>query len=191
MTLWEILLIAFGVSLDSMAVSAAGSVCPGKFSKRHCAFNAALFFGGFQFIMPVAGFFAAGFLTGIVAEFDHYVAFLLLLFVGVKMIHDALKNSDDPESCPVGEFFSAGNMVVPAVATSMDALAVGAGIAFSGNQVWFPAIAMGIVTGIMSALSVFAGKKIVEKFGSGKIGAAGGVAIIIVGVKILLEHLLK
>ncbi len=191
MTLWETLLIAFGVSLDAMAVSAAGSVCPGKFSKRHCAVNAALFFGGFQFIMPVAGFFAAGMLTGVVAEFDHYVAFLLLLFVGGKMILDALKAEKDPEKCPVGEFFSARNMVLPAVATSLDALAVGAGIAFSGNQVWFPAMAMGVVTGIISALSVYAGKLVVDKFGSGKIGIAGGTAIIIVGVKILLEHLLK
>lgn len=191
MALWEILLIAFGVSLDAMAVSAAGSVCPGRFSRRHCALNAALFFGGFQFVMPVAGFFAAGLLTGVIAEIDHYVAFVLLVFVGGKMIRDALSAEKDPEKCPVGEFFSAGNMILPAVATSLDAMAVGAGIAFAGNQIWLPAAAMGVNTGIISALSVYAGKKIEQKFGSGKIGVVGGAAIIAVGVKILTEHLLK
>ena len=193
MSYWEILLIAFGVSIDAAAVSAAGSICPGTFSKRHCAFNAAIFFGGAQFIMPVAGFLAAGIFSKQVEAFDHYLALIMLLFVGGKMIWEACRNQDEgsKDSCPLGDFFAARNMVVPAIATSLDALAVGAGIAFAGNDIWIPAAAMGIVTAICSAVSVYIGKLMVNKCSSGKLAIAGGIAIIAVGIKIFLEDILS
>ncbi|MBR2345654.1 MAG: manganese efflux pump [Lentisphaeria bacterium] len=190
----EILLIAFGVSIDAAAVSAAGSACPGTFTRKHCAWNAALFFGGAQFIMPVAGFFAAGTVRGKLAAVDHYAALLLLCFVGGKMIWESWcsRNACENARCPLGgDFFAARNMFVPAVATSLDALAVGAGIAFAGNSIWIPAAAMGIVTGICSALSVYAGKFVMKKCGSWYFGIAGGIAIIAVGVKIFLEDILS
>ena len=188
----EILLIAFGVSIDAAAVSVSGSLCPGKYSKWHCAFNAALFFGGFQFFMPVCGFFAANILTGFVEKFNHYIAFILLLIVGGKMILENLQN--DPEkssSCPLGEFFSPVNLLIPAIATSLDAMAIGAGLAFAGKPIWVPSTAMGVVTALVSILCVFIGKKIADKkhWLSDKLAAIGGIAIILIGVKILLQHL--
>lgn len=191
MQIWEILLLAFSVSVDAAAVSAAGMTCAGNFSRRHCAFNAAMFFGGFQFIMPVAGFFAAGFLTDVIAKFDHWVAFGLLFLVGGKMIWESWRDgNEETASCPADGFFAARNMWFPAIATSLDALAVGAGIAFAGtSRIWIPAAAMGIITGICSAASVYIGQKIVKKCGARNLGSAGGLAIIAVGTKILLEHI--
>ena len=193
MALIEILLISFGVSIDAFAVSTSGSLCKPFLPRRIQALNAALFFGIFQFIMPVIGFFLAGLAMDLVRSIDHYVAFALLGFVGGKMIWEACRNQDEgsKDSCPLGDFFAARNMVVPAIATSLDALAVGAGIAFAGNDIWIPAAAMGIVTAICSAVSVYIGKLMVNKCGSGKLAIAGGIAIIAVGIKIFLEDILS
>ncbi len=186
----EILLIALGVSVDAAAVSVSGSLCPGKYSKRHCAFNAALFFGGFQFFMPVIGFFAAGIFAETVKAVDHYLAFGLLTFVGGKMIYEALVRNESDPKCPLGEFFSAKNLIMPAVATSLDALAIGAGLSFSGNPIWLPASAMGIVTAIISGICVFLGKHLAEPAVSEKdMTIAGGSVIILIGLKILLQDL--
>lgn len=191
MSIAEIILIAFGVSVDAAAVSVSGSLCPGKYSKWHCVFNAALFFGGFQFFMPIAGFYLAGLLTGKFADFDHYLAFALLTFVGAKMIYEAFcKTDNEKKSCPLGEFFSAGNLLLPAIATSIDALAIGAGLAFSGISVWIPATAMGIVTGTVSAICVILGKKLADCSKNEKIMTIiAGCVIIIIGIKILLQDL--
>ncbi len=188
----EILLIAFGVSIDAAAVSVSGSLCPGKYSKRHCAFNAALFFGGFQFFMPLAGFYAASILAGLVEKFDHYIAFTLLLIVGGKMIwENSHKNSPEINACPLGEFFSPANLIIPAIATSLDAMAIGASLAFSGKPVWISAAAMGVITGTVSAICVFAGKKLADKKcgSSGTLAIIGGIVIVLIGIKILLQDL--
>lgn len=193
MTGFEILLISFGVSIDAVAVSAAGAVCPGKFSKYHSAANAALFFGLFQFFMPVLGFFAVGFFTETVKQFDHFIAFFLLLFVGGKMIIDSIKESRGTEKncCPAGDFFAAKRLFIPAIATSLDALAVGAGIAFSGTStIIFPALTMGIVTAVCSGTAVLLGKYLQKTLRhTTLLSIAGGLAIIAVGCKILWEHL--
>lgn len=184
----EILLIAFGVSVDAAAVSVSGSQCPGKYSKRRCACNAALFFGGFQFLMPVAGFFAAGIFSVTVSAFDHYLAFGLLTAVGGKMIFEAFSDKKSEAKCPLHEFFSAKNLIIPAIATSLDALAIGAGLAFSQNTIWLPAAAMGIVTAAVSAVCVALGKKLAETSLNEKfLTVAGGSVIILVGTKILLQ----
>jgi putative Mn2+ efflux pump MntP len=191
MRCWEILLLAFSVSIDAVAVSAAGMTCAGNFSRRHCAFNAAVFFGGFQFLMPVAGFFEATVVSQKIELFDHWVAFALLTAVGGKMIYESWRHdSDTPEKCPVKGFFAFSNMWLPAVATSLDALAVGAGLAFAGNTgIWGPAAAMGFFTGLCSAASVYISQHIITFCGSKHIGAAGGIAIVVIGIKILCEHL--
>ena len=191
MNLFEILLIAFGVSVDAFAVSVGGAMGCSKNSLRN-GFNAGLFFGGFQFLMPVAGFFAASLLSGFVGKFDHWCAFGLLVFVGGKMVWDGLRgeknDGGNPEVCQL-DFFSPAKLFVPAIATSLDALAVGGSIAFAGNAIWLPAAAMGIVTGIISFCGVELGYKL-KSFGCEKaMTVAGGVVIILIGVRILAEHL--
>ena len=182
----EILLIAFGVSVDAAAVSVAGAISPGRMSRWRCAGNAALFFGGSQFVMPVIGFFCAGKITAKVAAFDRYLAFAMLALVGGKMLVEAW-HGQERKACPNGEFFSAGNMIVPALATSLDALAVGAGIAFAGHRIWYPAAAMGIVTAAVSTVCVYAGSWIGRRIGVRWAASVGGVAVIIVGIKFLTE----
>ena len=191
----EIILISLGVSVDAAAVSVSGALCPGKYSRWRCAFNAALFFGGFQFFMPLAGFYAGSWLTDLfdVRSYDHYLAFVLLAIVGGKMIKEGLDQKEaDGKSCPLGEFFSFGNLFLPAVATSLDALAIGGGIAFTRSGIWLPAAAMGLVTALTSAVCVISGKILAQKFSScsGKLTAAAGVVIILIGVKIMLSDLL-
>lgn len=190
MIIAEILLIALGVSIDAAAVSVSGSLCPGKFTKRHCAINAALFFGGFQFIMPLIGFFTAGIFSHAVRHFDHYLAFALLLFVGGKMIFEACRNEEADNSCPLGEFFSARNLIIPAIATSIDALAIGAGLAFSDRGIWLPSAAMGIVTAMVSAVCVMLGSRLrIKELPAKKITILAGTVIILIGAKILLQDL--
>ena len=191
MNWFEIILIALGVSVDAFAVSVGGAMGCQKNSWRNGC-NAALFFGGFQFLMPVAGFFAAALLAGFVEKYDHWCAFILLALVGGKMIFEGVKKEEkkeDPVVCQL-DFFSPLKLFVPAVATSLDALAVGGSIAFAGNTIWIPAAAMGIVTGIISFGGVELGYKL-KSFGCEKVMTAiGGVVIVLIGLRILLGHLL-
>ena len=192
MSIIEILLISFGVSIDAFAVSTSGSLCKPFLPRRIQALNAALFFGIFQFIMPVIGFFAAGLAMDFVRSADHYIAFGLLGFVGGKMIWEAWKGDDDPDVCDpnaVSDFFAVKNMFVPAIATSLDAMAVGAGFAFSQRPLWIPAISMGVITGIVSAFGVFLGSRLRNIIPQKYLTSAGGIAIIAIGAKILITDL--
>ena len=186
----EILLIALGVSVDAFAVSVGGAMGCQKNTVRN-SFNAGLFFGGFQFLMPVAGFFAAAVFTGFVDKYDHWCAFGLLLLVGGKMIYDGLKKEpgapEEPAVCQL-DFFSPAKLFIPAIATSLDALAVGGSITFSGNPIWVPAISMGVITGIISFMGVELGYKL-KTFGCEKLMTAiGGAVIVLIGVRILVSH---
>lgn len=185
------LLISGGVAIDAAVVSAAGTACAGTMSRRRCAVSAAMFFGGFQFLMPLIGSLAVGWFADKVEFCGHALACGLLTMVGARMIVEAARGGRecDAQTCPEGGFFAAGNMVLPAVATSVDALAVGAGIALVGDPVWALAALMGIVTGIGSAASVYAGRGLMEKFGPRRAEIVGGAVIIGIGVKILMEHI--
>ena len=187
----EVLLIAFGVSIDAFAVSTSGSLCKPLLPRRIQALNAALFFGIFQFVMPVIGFFIANLALDLVRAVDHYVAFALLAFVGGKMIFDALRGeADDDVCCKVdSDFFAVKNMFIPAIATSLDAMAVGAGFAFSNRPLWLPAAVMGIVTGTMSIIGVVIGSKLRNIVPQKYLTIAGGSAIIAIGAKILITDL--
>lgn len=196
MSVVEVLLIAVSVSIDALAVSIGGALCDRTGRRLRNAAWAALFFGGFQIIMPVIGFFAATMLQSVVASVDHWLAFVLLGLVGGKMIYEAIaekepeKNGDGSPclNCPP-DFFAPKALVVPAVATSLDALAVGAGLAFAGTGIWLPALAMGVVTAAASIAGVLLGTRIGMLAGERGMMIVGGSAIILIGVKILLEHL--
>lgn len=192
MTFWDVLLISFGVSVDALAVSVAGSLAE-RGNRCRAGVMAALFFGGSQTLMPLVGFGTAALFRAFVAAVDHYLAFALLAFVGGRMIFEACRARGGAEERPAAGpgFFTCRNLLLPAVATSLDALAVGAGIAFAGNAIWFPAVAMGVVTGAVSFAGVLLGGRIGRLAGERAMQGAGGAVIVLIGIRILVAELLR
>ena len=185
----EVLLISLGVSIDALSVSLSGSFCDrtGKTFRNAC--RAALYFGGFQFLMPLAGFFAAGIFVDFVSSYGHWIAFFLLAFVGGKMIYDGWQKKKHPEEteCKIFDFFAWKALFLPAVATSIDAFMIGSGIAFGGKPYLFPCLSMGIVTGLISFCGVFIGQRIARLgksiFSEWLMLICGGSAILLVSLR--------
>lgn len=188
MNLIEVIGISFAVSIDALAVSIGGSLCADSRRKVRNACNAALFFGGFQFLMPVCGYFASAWIVKYAGKSTNFIGCALLAFVGIKMIIDGMKSdSDEREVCKVGmtDFFAPENLILPAVATGIDALAVGAGFAFSKTTLWIPAASMGIFTAIISAAAVLTGSRLKRLAGEKTMMITGGIVLISIGIKIL------
>ena len=183
MGLIELFLIAVGLSMDAFAVS----VCKGLAMPK-CTFKKAaivgLWFGGFQALMPAIGYVLGAQFQETIASIDHWIAFLLLALIGGNMIHEALDNDEEEADASL----DVKTMFLLAVATSIDALAIGITFAFLKVNI-IPAVCfIGIVTFIIS----FAGVKIGNVFGArykNKAEIVGGVILILLGLKILLEHL--
>ena len=189
MGIGELFLLAVGLSMDAFAVS----VCKGLAMKKatlKAEATCGLWFGGFQALMPTIGFFLGALFADAIEAFDHWVAFALLAIIGINMLKEALEKKDESGDNPEkGADLSVKTMFLMAVATSIDALAVGISLAMVGNvNIWLAAAFIGICTCLLSALGV----KIGNVFGSRyekKAELAGGVILILLGVKILLEHL--
>ena len=189
MGIGELFLLAVGLSMDAFAVS----VCKGLAMKKamlKAEATCGLWFGGFQALMPTVGFFLGALFADAIEAFDHWVAFALLAIIGINMLKEALEKKDEPGDNPEKDAdLSVKTMFLMAVATSIDALAVGISLAMVGSvNIWLAAAFIGICTCLLSALGV----KIGNVFGSRyekKAELAGGVILILLGVKILLEHL--
>ena len=189
MGIGELFLLAVGLSMDAFAVS----VCKGLAMKKatlKAEATCGLWFGGFQALMPTIGFFLGALFADAIAAFDHWVAFALLAIIGINMLKEALEKKDESGDNPEKDAdLSVKTMFLMAVATSIDALAVGISLAMVGSvNIWLAAAFIGICTCLLSALGV----KIGNVFGSRyekKAELAGGVILILLGVKILLEHL--
>lgn len=180
----ELLLLAVGLSMDAFAVS----VCKGL-SIKHPGPRAGLicggWFGGFQALMPTVGFFLGTLFAGAIEAFDHWVAFGLLALIGANMLREAL-GKGEPEEAD-GDL-SAKTMFLLAVATSIDALAVGISLAMAGNvNIVTAAVLIGLVTFALSAFGVKVGSVFGSRYEK-KAQIAGGIILILLGVKILLEH---
>ena len=183
MGLIELFLIAVGLSMDAFAVS----VCKGLAMPK-CTFKKAaivgLWFGGFQALMPAIGYILGAQFQEAIASIDHWIAFVLLALIGGNMIHEALDNDEEEADASL----DVKAMFLLAVATSIDALAIGITFAFLKVNI-IPAVCfIGIVTFIIS----FAGVKIGNVFGArykNKAEIVGGIILILLGLKILLEHL--
>lgn len=181
----SIILIAVGLSMDAFAVSIT-SGCTIRCLKIRHAFRIALFFGFFQALMPVLGWLAGIGLKQYVESFDHWIAFALLAFIGGKMIYEALWIREVEKKCdPLNLYVLLGL----AVATSIDALAVGITFAFLKVAIITPAFLIGIITFSISLGGVFLGNRIGDRLGS-KVEVLGGLILIGIGVRILLQHLL-
>lgn len=183
MTVLEILLIAIGLAMDAFAVSIYKGLSMKKMSWKK-ALVVGTYFGVFQGLMPVIGYFLGSTFESLVAKIDHWIAFGLLVFIGANMLKEAFAN--DSENCNDNVDFK--TMVVLAIATSIDALAVGITFAFLQANVWFSTIIIGIVTFLISVIGVKIGSKFGNKY-ERKAETAGGLILIFMGIKILLEHL--
>ena len=188
MSLVELILIAIGLSMDAFAVAVCKGLAIKKISLKEAGI-VGLWFGGFQALMPAIGFFLGSSFAEYIMSIDHWVAFVLLGIIGVNMIKESMSRCCDDE---VDDSLSFGKMFVMAVATSIDALAVGVTFAFLLNSVssmWIAVGLIGITTFILSAIGVKIGNVFGVKFKS-KAEMFGGVILIFLGAKILLEALL-
>ena len=189
MGLGELLLLALGVSMDAFAVSICKGLAMKKATLREGAICGA-WFGGFQALMPLIGFFLGTLFAEAIQAVDHWVAFALLAFIGANMLKEAFEKEEcGCCECDNSADLSVKTMFVMAVATSIDALAVGISLAMAGNVSIVSAVLLiGVFTFAMSAIGVKVGNVFGSKFEK-KAQLAGGVILILLGIKILLEHL--
>lgn len=183
MGILEIALIGVGLAMDAFAVS----VCKGLSMKKlewKKAIIIALYFGFFQAIMPVIGYLLGSTFESIVTSIDHWIIFILLAVIGGNMIKESFDKEEDKRN----DNIDFKTMFILAVATSIDALAVGITFAFFQTNIMLDVGIIGIITFILSLLGVKIGNKFGDKF-QNKAELAGGIILIVIGLKILLEHL--
>ncbi len=185
MSIWELLIIAVGVSMDAFAVSVCKGLSVSKVRPRH-VLSTALWFGGFQALMPLIGYFIGAGFADFVSSVDHWIAFVLLSIIGGKMLKESFESS---ESCENDSDFSFRTMLMLAIATSIDALAVGVSFAFLGVRIWAAILLIGLVTAAFSGLGVEVGNLFGCRYKS-KAEFVGGAILVVMGIKILIEHTL-
>lgn len=185
MSLIQLIFIAFALAMDAFAVSVAGGFAIRRVHVRH-ALTYAVWFGGFQALMPLLGWAGGLTLAPYISSIDHWIAFVLLVGIGGNMIYESfqIKAVEEPKNPLDGKV-----LFLLAVATSIDALAVGLSFAFLKVRVFLPILLIGVVTFCMSYAGVYLGAK-GSHFFERKIEVAGGVILIAIGVKILISHLM-
>ena len=190
MGIGELLLLAVGVSMDAFAVS----ICKGLAMKKatlKASMTCGVWFGGFQALMPTIGFFLGTLFADAIQAVDHWVAFALLGIIGINMLKEAFEKEEDCGCCgdERDADMSVKTMFIMAVATSIDALAVGISLAMAGNvNIWLAALLIGICTCGFSAVGVKIGNVFGSRFEK-KAQLAGGAILVLLGLRILLEHL--
>lgn len=183
MSLLELFLIAVGLSMDAFAVSICKGLSMPQMKWKN-AFLVGLYFGGFQAGMPLLGYFLGSQFKEAITNIDHWIAFILLCLIGINMIRESL--NEEEESCDASLSFV--HMVMLAVATSIDALAVGVTFAFLQVRI-LPAVCfIGITTFVLSIVGVKVGNRFGCRYKS-KAEFAGGLILVLMGIKILMEHL--
>ena len=189
MTFGAILLLAVGLAMDATAVSATRGMAISSIQIRHVAM-VSLFFGGFQALMPLIGWTIGAGVGPLVQTWDHWIAFALLATVGGKMVWEARNEADADRSASGCEqnVFGLRVMTMLAIATSIDALAVGITLPMLDAPLVLSLSTIGITTGLLSALGLFAGRRFGAALGQ-KLDVLGGLVLIGLGLKILIEHL--
>ena len=179
----ELILLSMGLGMDAFSVSICKGISMKKMNWKK-AFIIGLYFGGFQAIMPIIGHILGSTFENIIINFDHWVAFFLLATIGGNMI----KESFSKESDSFCEDVNFKTMIILAIATSIDALAVGITFPLLNVNIFLATIFIGVITFILSIIGVKVGNKFGDKY-ENKAEFIGGVILILLGVKILLEHL--
>lgn len=185
MDLLTVIFIAVGLSMDAFAVSVTSGFVVKRSRVKH-AIRIAIFFGGFQGIMPVIGWLAGSGLRSYISGIDHWVAFVLLSLIGGRMIHEGLMGDEEEITGP--RSYSLRLLLGLAIATSIDALAVGISLSLLDISIVNPAIIIGLVTFCFSLFGVYIGGRLGQFFGK-KIEALGGLILIVIGIRILFQHL--
>ncbi|MBQ1976113.1 MAG: manganese efflux pump [Clostridia bacterium] len=185
MSLWELFIIAVGLSMDACAVSICKGLSVQKVTFRHAA-TCGGYFGAFQALMPVIGFVLGVQFRSLITGIDHWIALILLGLIGANMIREALSGEEEEVNCS----FCFRAMLPLAIATSIDALAVGVTFAAMdiGSKIVFAVIFIGVVTFLLSAIGVKIGNLFGMKFKS-KAELFGGIVLVLMGLKIFLEDL--
>ena len=184
----ELFLVGVGLSMDAFAVS----ICKGLGMKRlnmKQALVIGLFFGGFQALMPFLGWALGTQLADLITPIDHWIAFILLAVIGGKMLLDAFRGGDEEEAAEAKDAkLDLKELFMLAIATSIDALAVGITFAFLGVDIVFAIVVIGLTTFVISVAGVAVGHAFGARYEKGAT-IVGGVVLILIGLKILLEHL--
>ena len=182
MNLMEVIFMAFALAMDALAVSVCKGMTLKEFTVRH-TLRTGLYFGGFQMLMPIVGFFIGSTFAGVIGIFAPWVVFAILTALGINMIVGVFKeekqHTDD---------FSHKTMLVLAIATSIDALAIGVSLSVMHAGIWVNAGIIGAITFVVTAVGVYFGFRFGNKLGS-KAELIGGFILIGVGLKVLIEHL--
>jgi len=179
-----ILLIAIGLALDCFAVSIASGVTI-KDLRFHHALKIAIFFGTFQAVMALIGWLAASSFADLVSDVDHWIAFILLAIIGGKMIYESLKEESEKKQVDPLNLYV---LLILSIATSIDSLAVGVSFAFLNISIVMPVIIIGIASFVFSVGGTYLGNRVGQYF-KNKVEFLGGIVLIGIGVKILIEHL--
>ncbi len=189
MSLLELFILAVGLSMDAFAVAVCKGLSVRKAGAKECGI-VGLYFGGFQALMPAIGYFLGVQFKEYITSIDHWIAFILLGLIGFNMIRESRERADEnDEVCPKEEHpFAVKSMLLLAVATSIDALAVGVTLAFLDVNLPASVSFIGVTTFVLSAIGVRIGNIFGMRYKS-KAELAGGVILICMGLKILLEHL--
>ena len=182
MGIGTIILLAVGLAMDAFAVSICGGITIPAFSRVKGGIKFGLWFGFFQALMPLIGYFLGAKFAGEIAAYDHWIAFILLCYLGITMIREA------NDSCTYVKGYGIKEMTMLAIATSIDALAVGVSFAFLNVDIWSSAFIIGLVTFVISFIGCVFGSAIGTLWKK-KAEIAGGLILIIIGLEILYEHL--
>lgn len=183
MSIWELFVIAVGLSMDAFAVSVCKGLSAGRVRLGH-ALTAGIWFGGFQALMPFLGWLLGSRFQSFISSVDHWIAFLLLGLIGLNMVRESRSQEEEE----VGASFAPKAMLPLAVATSIDALTVGITFAFLRVEIYWAITLIGVTTFVLSAIGVKAGSIVGER-GKSRAELAGGLVLILMGCKILIEHL--
>ena len=181
MSTFELILLAVSVAMDAFAVSIAKGISVSKLQWSVVLIPAA-YFGFFQMLMPLTGYFLGNSFRVLIVSIDHWIAFLLLAFIGGKMILETIHGEE------VKDGFGFSVMLPLAIATSIDAMAVGVTISLLNERIWLLVLLTGAVTFLLSGLGVYLGNRF-GKLLSSIAGWVGGIVLILIGLKILIEHL--
>ena len=177
--------LALALAMDAFAVALGTGAVLARLTGRHI-FRLGFHFGLFQALMPVVGWLAGQTVVRFVSAWDHWIAFALLVLIGGRMIREAMSGVEKAGDRDPTRGLS---LVMLSIATSIDALAVGFSLSVIGVSIWFPAFIIGLVAGVLTVVGMLVGRRIGDRWGP-RVEILGGVVLIVIGTRILYEHLL-